>query len=572
MDFDKIADTPIEEAEFVFIDVETTGLSPSSERVIEVGAVKVSRLKTGKKYSSFVNPGREIPFYITQLTGITRDDVEDAPYFDEIADSLNEFIGDSVMGGHNFSFDNSFLKKEFTYCGREYPKNPQICTLRIARRMLPELKSKSLGNVAHHFRLKNPNAHRALADAAVTARIFIKMAKDLAEKHGITTVGELLNYQYVPQPKPTVKIRKKLGEDIAGLPGSPGIYYFLNSKGEIIYIGKAKSLKDRIKSYFASTAPRKSKKILTNASRLKIELTNSELTALLAEAEMIKMFKPKFNTLLKRYGNNYFLRFMSGHRFPNLELCREFDFDGNDYFGPFSRKEKVTTLIELIDKTFMLRECNDKEFSKRKACFLAEIERCSAPCINDNPERYNDEIDKVYEFLYGKNQPALNRLIGKMKENSQNRKYEAAGEYKRLIELILSQIHKSSLFSEPINNASVLFEISDSQKKDYILMLAGKIFIKKNILTDSSEFETALDDFFEHTVNTRYYPDIEDLEKTKISLNWLVKNRTKVRVFYLKEYANKQKLYDSLSRFSVNYNGQNEFSFEIKDLLNNLNR
>jgi len=569
MDFDKIADIPIEEAKFCFLDVETTGLSPSFNSVIEVGAVKVANLRIGKKFSTFINPGREIPFFITQLTGITEADVEDAPFFDEVAPMLSSFVEDSVIGGHNFSFDNSFLKKEFNYCGTEYIKNPQVCTLRIARRLYPSLKSKSLGNVAYHLRLKNENAHRALQDAVVTAKIFIKMVKELKEKEGITTIGELLNYQFVPQPKPTVKIKKKLGRDIADLPASPGIYYFLNSREEIIYIGKAKSLKDRINSYFASTAPKKTKKILTQASRLKVELTNSELTALLAEAEMIKLFKPKLNTMLKRYGNNYFLRFTRSGRYPGMELSREFDFDGNDYFGPFSRKEKVTTLTELIDKTFSLRECNEKEFARGKRCFLAEIERCTAPCVTDDEELYEEELDKVYEFLYGKNQFALNRLIGKMKENSEKQKYEAAGEYKRLIELILSQVHKSSLFSEPINNASVLFEISDSRQKDYILMLAGKIYIKRNILKNSEDFETALDDFYENTINTKFYPDIEDLEKTKISLNWLVKNRNKVRIFYLKEYRSKQHLYESLSRFSVNNNNENEFSFEIKDLIRN---
>lgn len=570
MDFDKIADILIEEAEFCFLDVETTGLSPSENNVIEIGAVKVSKLRVGKKMSTFINPVRDIPFYITQLTGITNQDVTDAPLFEEIAVPVKEFVGETIIGGHNFAFDNSFLKKEYMYSGEEYFKNPQVCTLRIARRLYPALKSKSLGNVAHYLNLKNPNAHRALGDALVTARIFIKMVKELKEKEGISTVGELLNYQYVPQAKQTIKIKKKLGQDIAVLPATPGIYYFINSKGDVIYIGKAKSLKDRISSYFSAAAPRKTKKILTQASRLKVELTNSELTALLAEAEMIKLLKPKMNTMLKKYGNKYFLRFSREHEFPRVELSKEFDFDGNDYFGPFSRKEKVTTLVELIDKTFMLRECTEKEFSRGKRCFLADIERCTAPCVEEDSGSYEEELNKVYEFLYGKNQFALNRLLGKMKENSDNKKYEAAGEYKRLIELILSQIHKSSLFAEPVNNASVLFEINDSTDKDFILLIAGKIFIKRNILSQNDDFNTALDDFYDGTINTQYFPTLEDLEKIKISLNWLIKNRKKVRVFYLKEYISKQHLYQSLSRFTNNAAHQNEFSFEIKDLVNNL--
>jgi DNA polymerase III subunit epsilon len=570
MNNDALSDLSIAESEFCFIDVETTGLSPSDNSVIEIGAVYVSRLKIGKKFSSFLNPGRDVPYFITQLTGITNEDVSDAPFFEEIASQLREFVSDSIIGGHNFAFDNSFLKKEFAYCGEEYLDNPQVCTLRIARRLYPALRSKSLGNVANHLRLKNLNAHRALDDALVTAKIFIKMVKELKEKEGIITNGELLNYQYVPQSKPAVKIKKKLGQDIAALPSTPGIYFYLNSRDEIIYIGKAKSLKDRISSYFSMAAPRKTKKILSNSSRLKIALTNSELTALLAEAEMIKLHKPKFNTLLKKYGNKYFLRFMNEHNYPRVELCREFDFDGNDYFGPFSKREKATTLIELIDKTFSLRECSDKEFARKRKCLLADIERCNAPCVLDDTEAYKEELAKVYEFLYGKNQFALNRLLGKMKEYSEMQKYEAAGEYKRLVELILSQIHRSSLIAEPINSASVLFEITGLTSKDYILLIAGKIYIKDNITGPDNSFDEAIDDFYEDTINLQYMPNEEDLEKLKISLSWLIKNRNKVRIFYLKEFISKQKLYESLSRFTQQSYKQNEISFEIKDLMSSL--
>ena len=570
MNNDALADLPIAESEFCFIDVETTGLSPSDNSVIEIGAVYVSRLKIGKKFSSFLNPGRDVPYFITQLTGITNEDVSDAPFFEDIASQLKQFVSDSIIGGHNFAFDNSFLKKEFAYCGEEYLDNPQVCTLRIARRLYPTLRSKSLGNVANHLRLKNLNAHRALDDALVTAKIFIKMVKELKEKEGIITNGELLNYQYVPQSKPAVKIKKKLGQDIAALPSTPGIYFYLNSRDEIIYIGKAKSLKDRISSYFSMAAPRKTKKILSNSSRLKIALTNSELTALLAEAEMIKLHKPKFNTLLKKYGNKYFLRFMNEHNYPRVELCREFDFDGNDYFGPFSKREKATTLIELIDKTFSLRECSDKEFARKRKCLLADIERCNAPCVLDDTDAYKEELAKVYEFLYGKNQFALNRLLGKMKEYSEMQKYEAAGEYKRLVELILSQIHRSSLIAEPINSASVLFEITGLTAKDYILLIAGKIYIKDNIAGPDNSFDEAVDDFYEDTINLQYMPNEEDLEKLKISLSWLIKNRNKVRIFYLKEFLSKQKLYESLSRFTQQNYKRNEISFEIKDLMSNI--
>ncbi len=374
---------PIKDAEFCVVDVETTGLSPSRNGIIEIGIVKVSKLKIVDTYHSFINPGKDIPFYITQLTGITNEDVYDAPFFEDVADEISEFFSETILSGHNLSFDFSFLRKEFNYCGMEQPHNDQLCTLKLARRLYPALKSKSLSSVARYLNLRNKNAHRALDDAEVTAKALIKMIKTLEEIHEITSVSEVLNFQKIPKSAPDkIKIKKQLSNELAILPDSPGVYYFLNSKKEIIYIGKAKSLRNRVRSYFNSTAPRKAKKIVKQASHLKIEITNSELTALLMEAETIKMLNPRHNFQLKRYGNKYFLRITNSHAAPKIEISNQFDFDGNDYFGLFISRKKAVLVYEMLNKTFAIRECTNTEFNKKKKCFLAEIERCTAPCIN----------------------------------------------------------------------------------------------------------------------------------------------------------------------------------------------
>jgi DNA polymerase-3 subunit epsilon len=430
------------------------------------------------------------------------------------------------------------------------------------------LRSKSLGSVCSHLKVKNKNAHRALDDAEVTAKILIKMIKELQKNEEAVNVPELINYQYITQPdSPQLKIKKELNDDIISLPDAPGIYSFLNSKNEIIYIGKAKSLRARLRSYFSPAAPRKTKKILKQASHLKIEITNSELTALLTEAEAIKIVNPKHNTLLKRYGNKYFIRINTSHQFPSAELINSFDFDGNDYFGLFTTRKQAVQVMELVDKTFALRECDIKEYNKGRACFLAEIERCTAPCVNNDRSIYESELEKVYEFLYGKNQFALNRLLNRMKEYSDSQKYDKAGAVKSLIDLILAQTHKSSLLAEPVNSANVLFEITENRSKDYVLLLSGKIHIKKYLLNSRNSFDTAIDDYFEGTIQINQMPSEEDLEKMKITLNWLVKNRNKVRVFYLKEYNSKEELYSVMSRNNVSGDYSSEVLFDIKNFL-----
>jgi len=566
----EILNNLIEETPFCVIDVETTGLSAARNNIIEIGMVKVLNSKITKKYQSLINPGKEIPYYITQLTGISNDEVYSAPFFEDIADEISNFIEDEILVGHNFSFDLSFLRKEFRYCGKETLTNLNLCTLKIARRLYPFLHSKSLGTVINHLKIKNISSHRALGDAEATAHAFIKMVKDLKQNYNFKTVNEIVSFQNEPKglQNSRHKIKKELGEDVSALPDAPGIYYFLNPHDDIIYIGKARSLKNRVKSYFSSTAPRKAKKIVQQAARLRIEITNSELTALIAEAEAIKLLRPKHNTMLKRYSNKYFLRINLSHPFPSIEICNFFDFDGNDYFGLFISRKKALSVLDMINRTFEIRECSDEEFAKGRKCFLADIERCTAPCINNEKNIYTDELEKVYEFLYGKNQFALNRLINKMKSYSEQLKFEKAAEVKEIIDLILAQTHKSSLLSEPVNLANILIEINEGYTHDFILMLQGKIYIKKYTLRVKDNFEEALDDYFDGTIHRNIIPDEEDLEKIKISLNWLIKCRNKVRIFYLKDYSSKTELYLHLSNYNSFHEPPEASTFDIRNFLN----
>ena len=178
---------------------------------------------------------------------------------------------------------------------------------------------------------------------------------------------------------------------------------------------------------------------------------------------------------------------------------------------------------------------------------MADIERCTAPCIKSRDPEYMLELEKVYEFLSGGNQSALDRMLNKMKDYAAKEKFEKAAETKQVIDLLLSQTHKSSLLSEPINKANVLFEISEALNKDHILLLEGSFFIKKNSASEKDNFEDALEDYYSQTIRTDINPTEEDLEKIKISLNWITKNRNKVRIYYLKDFNSKDELFIALS-------------------------
>lgn len=567
MRYENLLDIPLEKAAFSVVDVETTGLSAGKNRVIEIAIVKIENLKVTDKLNYLINPQTYIPPFITSLTGISNDDVYGAPIFSDIVDEIISFTENTILTAHNFTFDSSFLNSEFMINGREFENEHSCCTLKLARNIYPTLKSKSLSSVAQSLNLKNFNKHRALGDAEITAKVLLRMIKDLQNKDKITTVRELLSYQKGIQESPLLNIKKELQEDYRSLPNAPGIYYFTNKKDEIIYVGKAKSIRERVKTYFSPSAPRKAVKIVKQAARLKHIITNSELTALLTEAETIKILNPKHNSLLKKFGNKYFIRITRTHQAPKLELTNHFDFDGNDYFGLFISRRKAEEILDFLDRTFALRECNDKEFKKAKTCFLFDIHRCTGPCLDfeKNKKLYNEEMERVYDFLYGRNQFALDRLLNKMRDYSAKQKYEQAAEIKELVDFILDQTHKSSILAEPVNSANVLFEINAQFENDYILMLEGKFYIKKYLHDRKDSFEQALDDYYSGIIRSDHNPTDEDLEKMKITLNWLVKNRNKVRVFYLKDYESKAELYENISLSSDKNSQPQENVIQVKD-------
>lgn len=551
-----------DETEFTVIDVETTGLSADKNKIIEVGLVKVVNLKITDTYRTFLNPGTEIPSSISLLTGITNSDVKDAPRFDEVAQQIEDFIGDSILVGHNLRFDYAFLKNEFTKADLILKDYTTLCTLKLSRKALPQLRKKSLGDVRKHLRIRHKNVHRALGDATVTAKVLVKLIKKLKDEFDVNTSSELLAFQSLPKTNKTFRIvKKKLAEDFNKLPDKPGVYFFKNTKDKIFYIGKAKSLRTRVNSYFSSAAPRKTKKIIRMSSRLGFNETKSELTALLAEAELIKIHKPPLNTLLKRYSQNYFINIYNSQNFPLVKVTTHFDFDGSDYFGPYSNRVTANKMVEIIDRTFRLRECNDKEFNKNKRCYLADIERCLAPCVDLSVlNSYKLELEKVYDYLSGKNQFAVDRLLRRMKQLSEQKKYEEAAIVRDTVDSLLNQLNKSSILAEPINKAKVLFEIHDSGETDFILLLEGKVYIKDYFVDTSYNFEDIIQGYFNHDINLIAGMQEKDLEKMKISLSWLVKNRAKVEIHYLKNFNTAGELFTKL-KFSRN---QHQISSNIK--------
>lgn len=546
--FENFLNWSLNKALFSVVDVETTGISARTNRIIEIGIITFCGNEVLNRYHSFINPGISIPYEITSLTGITDDDVADAPSFEDAAQEIYAHLENSVLLGHNLNFDYQFLQSEFFRAGITDFQRIQICTLKISRRLYPELPSKSLGKVAYHLRIKVEQAHRALDDAEVTLKVFQKQLEEL-EKFKVKTVNHLFIFQSTPlKSLQKLNVNEKVTSSFHEVPEASGVYIFMDAKGKVMYIGKAKSLRQRLQSHFSNSAPKKSRKILDKAEKLQLYKTNSELTALLLEAEMIKVFSPKSNVQLKRYTSSYFLQISKSEPFPALSVTNKLLYDGNDYFGLYLNRPKAQETFDLIQRTFHTRECTLKELSKKTRCFLAEIDRCCIPCENQDEELYNRELQAIYDFLFGKTQTALDRLLKLMKRYSDNLKFEKAAEVKMLVDLVLKQVHKSSLLAEPVNNANVMLVVkSGSHSVDYLLLMSGKVFIKNYAMDDRNSFEEVIEEYYSGIVQTTLQPEKEDLEKMKIILNWAIKNRNICEFYYLKNYKSKDDLFSKVS-------------------------
>jgi DNA polymerase-3 subunit epsilon len=277
---------------FAIVDIETTGSYAKANNITEIAICISDGQKILSEFSSLVRPERSIPANITALTGIDDNMVSDAPRFAELADKVREMLGDHVFVAHNVNFDLSFIQAAFKEIGVNY--NPKrLCTVRYGRKVESGLRSYSLKNISAHFGLINESSHRAWGDARVTAKLLqILLAKDKA--------GEW-----------QIMIRKNSGElnlpanlkadDYHNLPDAPGVYYFHNSAGKAIYIGKATRLKQRVSTHFtAEKSSAKSAGFKREIYSISYQLSGSTFMAGILEDEEIRKHWPEFNRAQKK--------------------------------------------------------------------------------------------------------------------------------------------------------------------------------------------------------------------------------------------------------------------------------
>jgi DNA polymerase III epsilon subunit family exonuclease len=293
---DEHVETAIEHAELVVFDLETTGLSASRNRICEIGAVRVRALEIDMTFETLVDPGAALPAFVAALTGIRATDLKRAPRAEIAVRRFLAFAGDAPLAAHNARFDVGFLEREVDRLTGRRIAAPVVDTVWLARRLLHGRSGRvSLAHLAHFFGVSTVPCHRALPDALATAEILIALL-GLAQERGARTVADVLELA-APRAR-RLSTKRAL---VAGAPSGPGIYLFRDRNDTVLYVGKARDLRARLRSYFAGDRQRPSVEAALGAlERVEWRRLGSELEAALEEVRLIRELRPPANARASR--------------------------------------------------------------------------------------------------------------------------------------------------------------------------------------------------------------------------------------------------------------------------------
>ena len=469
---------------FSVVDVETTGSMAANDRMIEFAAYKVHNGRIIDEYATLLNPGRHIPNFIRDMTGISNEMVYGAPSFREIAGKISDFMSGTIFVAHNSHFDYSFVRNEMKIAGFDF-EIPQLCTRKLSSRVFPQLPRKALDYVCRHLGIKINGRHRAYGDARATAHLLIELLALISERHEVVDLDELLHFQNVSSRIDPHKNQSVFKKAMNGAPNSSGVYKVYNSDEEIIYVGKAKNLKLRIASYLTENEKdaRKVKKMLREAKRIDIELTSSELCAFLRELQLIREYRPKFNSLLVNPRRFPFIRVSTESRFEKLDVVYELENDGR-YYGPFENSFIAEQILFAADKYFKLVKC-EKDFAKPfDPCLYFHIERCMAPCRGDiGISEYEREVEAVEQFLSGSFEKLTFELRFRLDELSKKLEFEEAIETRDLIEVLEKTSSRLKLLNGSLNKTNFVcgWVIADRYELYAVRrgMVAGPVVVRE---------------------------------------------------------------------------------------------
>jgi DNA polymerase-3 subunit epsilon len=373
--------------EFAIIDVETTGSSTIDDRIIEIAIIIHNGYEIKERWTSLINPQRNIPYFITQLTGITNEIVASAPLFIDVIPQILKFTENKIFVAHNVHFDYNFIKAEFQRCGFTFQCD-KLCTVRLSRKIIPGLSSYSLDVLCNQLKIKVKDRHRALGDAEATAKLLSYLVSQDRQNIINDSLAEFIKTSNLP-PNLSLAVYRNLPEE-------PGVYYFLDKHKEPIYIGKSNNIKKRVSQHFTSAlADEKALHIKNYIYDITYTLTGSDLVAQLLESEEIKLFKPKFNIAQKQANPGYGLYLDTDARGYYCLSVKKNKIEATP-LRYFSTLKAGKSYLEGVGEKYKLCQQKLNMYKFPGPCFWRQIHACDGACIEaEKPEDYNRKLKDI---------------------------------------------------------------------------------------------------------------------------------------------------------------------------------
>lgn len=316
-----------------------------------------------------------------------------------------------------------------------------------------------------------------------------------------------------------------INEELKKLPEKPGIYIMHGENDEIIYVGKAKILKRRVKQYFQNSKKHSQKieYMVTHITRFEYIVTDTELEALVLESNLIKEHRPKYNTMLTDDKTYPFIKVTVKEKYPRVLFSRDSKHDSNKYFGPFTSAYAVKETIDLLCRLYKIRTCNRRlpqDIDKERPCLDYHIGKCSAPCASGmiSEEDYRAQIDEVIKFLKGNYKPVLDSLTEKMKSQAEAMEYEEAAKTRDLLDLVKQITQKQKITGDNNEDRDVIaYALKNGECVVSVFFIrSGKLLGRDHFrmdVADGDEGNVILSQFLkQYYGGTPYIPDIISLE------------------------------------------------------------
>ena len=473
--------------EYIAIDVETTGLRPVNQRIIELAAIRFRGGVTVERFETLIFPEKQIPSYISQLTGITDEHVVDAPRFGDVAVGFLEFIGSTPLVGHNVTFDLGFINAELKRLALPALGNQRIDTLALASKLLPGLRKPTLERVATTLGVEVRGVHRAGKDALLSGTALVRLI-DQAVQQGYEG-DRLLSLLAAPSERRGKsregRARAPLDRSLLGtVPKAPGVYLMRDQFGHVIYVGKAKNLRDRVGSYFSQPVgyTRKMDGLLESLATIDTEVTGSELEALLLESQLIRRYAPRYNTAMRSFEHYPFIRVDLSNPWPRVTISKERKEDGAAYFGPFRNKSSARKTVDLINDVLPLRTCT-RSFRDARSygspCIQLDLGRCLGPCMGKaNADHYRSLVHSVVHFLNGEDEALYQQLWSGLEAAAERQDFERAAKLRDDLKTVTHVVDAHRVMREAIETHTLLLVLPSTaaSSREVLLVCAGRLW------------------------------------------------------------------------------------------------